>query len=251
MKRFIHAALALTLFAGLAGCSSSGSDSTPTPTPTPAASSTSAATEESEEIDRTFEDYWNGDWYGYWIGESGTGDFSDFGDGYHYWDIGCEILLKDDQTGKFILWDEDWSRTNPMCELDVTVDTSLYKQGSLVSVDGYFYDMEIGEGDWTIDPENTSYDHLVVFTTTYTDPSNSDNTLEFSLIMRPWGMKWDDIEESGQPWTYSFWYLPLIEAGEDMPDEIDTSGAEATSQAENTEEAQAEETAQATVKSLF
>ena len=40
----------------------------------------------------------------------------------------------------------------------------------------------------------------------------------FRILLRPWGADWTDTDET--PYSYRFWYRPLIEAGEAMPDRI-------------------------------
>ena len=47
--------------------------------------------------------------------------------------------------------------------------------------------------------------------------------MHFRLYLRPWGMDWEDVraaDESLLPYYYDDWYLPLIEAGGSMPDQI-------------------------------
>ena len=39
------------------------------------------------------------------------------------------------------------------------------------------------------------------------------------IYLRPWGSRWPGSEDE-KPYYYESWYLPLIEAGEAMPDKI-------------------------------
>ena len=42
----------------------------------------------------------------------------------------------------------------------------------------------------------------------------------YEIYLRPWGSKWPEDDEDKLPYYYNDWYLPLIEAGKDMPDTI-------------------------------
>ena len=64
----------------------------------------------------------------------------------------------------------------------------------------------------------------------YIDPENAENSFEYMIFLRPWGMRWDDVAAADTtymicddmtPIEYTNWYLPLIEAGEPMPDSFE------------------------------
>ena len=58
-----------------------------------------------------------------------------------------------------------------------------------------------------------------MFTGTVQD---GEDSYDYTIVLRPWGKIWDDVEEDLLPYYYDDWYLPLIEAGAEMPDYITT-----------------------------
>ena len=52
------------------------------------------------------------------------------------------------------------------------------------------------------------------------DYENGDDAFHYDIYLRPWGLYWEDMDESGYPYSYTDWYLPLIDAGMPMPDAI-------------------------------
>ena len=51
--------------------------------------------------------------------------------------------------------------------------------------------------------------------------SGEEQQFDFTLCLRPWGEIWP--QDSQRPYYYETWYLPLIEAGEPMPDQMDVT----------------------------
>ena len=165
------------------------------------------------------EAYWDGDWYGWWLMENCTGYYADL-EG-NWWDLCAEIDVDESGEGTMVLWDEDFSRDDPLGTVYIRIDTEsgAGKHGSLVSVSGSFEIGGIGEGDWNASPSDIGYDDCLMFTGTVQD---GEDSYEYTIVLRPWGKIWDDVEEDLLPYYYDTWYLPLIEAGAEMPDYITT-----------------------------
>lgn len=163
--------------------------------------------------------YWNGGWYGWWMMENCTGYYADM-EGY-WWDLCAEIDVDGDGKGSLTLWDEDFTRDDPLGTVSIRIDTAsgTDAHGSLVSVSGGFEVGSIEEGDWNASPSDAGYDDCLMFTGTMQD---GEDSYEYTIVLRPWGMRWDDMEEDLFPYYYDNWYLPLIEADEEMPDNITT-----------------------------
>ena len=49
---------------------------------------------------------------------------------------------------------------------------------------------------------------------------NGDDEFTYDIYLRPWGTYWGRCAEEDLPYYYYDWYLPMIEAGEAMPDAI-------------------------------
>ena len=165
------------------------------------------------------ETYWDGGWYGWWMMENCTGYYADL-EGY-WWDLCAEIDIDESGTGTISLWDEDYTRDNLLGLVSIYIDTSsgADAHGSLVSVSGSFEIGDIGEGDWNASPADAGYDDCLMFTGKVQD---GEDSYEYTIVLRPWGTLWDDVEEDFLPYYYDDWYLPLIEENAEMPDYIIT-----------------------------
>ena len=79
-----------------------------------------------------------------------------------------------------------------------------------------FTDIELEHGDWIVDPGLLDYENLPI-------SAVITKTVMMSTMIStcaPGGTYWDDVTEEDLPAFYNDWYLPLIEAGEPMPDSI-------------------------------
>lgn len=70
-------------------------------------------------------------------------------------------------------------------------------------------------------PCTVSFDEdmkLLVFECRHYTPS--DGAFGYTIYLKPWGELWDENRED-PPADYKSWYLPLIEAGDPMPDTME------------------------------
>ena len=148
---------------------------------------------------------WNGDWYGWWRLENAEGELADT-----WYDLCARFLPEEDGSVTMLLWDEDQSAEEPMG----WVRLRLEEDGSAISEDGYFWFMPLTEGTWTLMPEKEEL-------SLQGRHSGEEQQFDFSLCLRPWGSIWP--QEERRPYYYESWYLPLIEAGEAMPDTMDVT----------------------------
>ena len=169
--------------------------------------------------------WWDGDWYGWWIIESGTGDYALSEGGW--WDACAHIDLGEDGSGTLTLWDDSCEAGEYIAQASVQAEADLTTSGRLVSTDGSFLNCPLTGADaWYIDaaaPESMPYHDMICISGVYTDPEGSGSSFVYTIYLRPWGMDWEDVraaDESLLPYYYDDWYLPLIEAGGSMPDQI-------------------------------
>ena len=161
-------------------------------------------------------DWWNGDWYGWWTMYGCYGYYEGM-DGMA-WDVCGTIDIGEDYTGTVTLWDEDYTRAEPMVSADVSLsEAGTGEYGAVTSEGGYFTDIPLEHADWIVDPGLSDYEDLIWITGFY---ENGEDEFTYEIYLRPWGASWDDLSEDVQPLYYSDWYLPLIEAGAAMPDAI-------------------------------
>lgn len=157
--------------------------------------------------------WWNGPWYGWWIMTGCTGYYEGM-DGA-WWDVCGVIDIGDDSMGTVTLWDEDYTQDEPMAEAAVSLTqegTSEY--GTLMSEGGWFTNIALEHADWIVDPGLVDYPDMIHINGYYEDGGDE---YTYDIFLRPWGIYWDDVLEEDLPATYYDWYLPMIEAGKEMP----------------------------------
>ena len=161
-------------------------------------------------------DWWNGDWYGWWVMTSCYGYYEDM-EG-EWWDVCGTIDIGEDGTGTVTLWDEDYTKSEPMVSASVSLSddgTSIY--GTMTSEGGAFTDIALEHGDWIVDPGLVDYGDMIHIDGDY---ENGGDAFHYDIYLRPWGTYWVDVDEEDLPNLYDSWYLPLIDAEEPMPDSI-------------------------------
>lgn len=188
----------------------------------------SAPSEAAAETEDALLDWWNGDWYGWWTMSGCYGDYEGM-DG-QWWDICGTIDIGEDYTGTVILWDEDYTESEPMVAASVSLNTAgTGEHGTMMSEGGSFTDVNLEHADWIVDPGLVNYENMIHIDGFY---ENGDDEFSYDIFLRPWGIRWDDVEEDSLPYLYDDWYLPMVEEEKSMPDSI---GADAPSGNLNTD----------------
>lgn len=189
---------------------------------------------------------WNGGWYGMWTISNAEGEWRTL-DRQSY-DLFARISVDEDGNGTMTLWDEELSEDEPMGVLDISAtlgDDDLPRTVSVIggtlwlsALDAGDVDMRYIPGWLDIPPEaddtenaNTlepfgnpdagEGDTLYVAQGRY---SAEEGSFDYTLILRPWGAAWSDVELNYPhllPYHYYDWYLPAIEAGESFPSRLD------------------------------
>ena len=164
----------------------------------------------------TLLDWWNGEWYGWWK-MSGCYGYYESMEG-NWWDVCGVIDLDTDYTGTIELWDEDYTRSEPMASAQVSLsEAGTGEHGTVTSEGGWFTNVTLEHADWIVDPGLLDYDDMIWISGDYED---GDDEFHYDIYLRPWGLYWKDMEEDAYPYRYTDWYLPLIDAGKSMPDAI-------------------------------
>ena len=163
----------------------------------------------SHEIVTEEQAFWQGDWYGWWIIDEATGGFADATG--NWWDLCASVTVGGDNQGVITLWDQDSSKTEPLGEVSFYLD----EQGAAVSRGGYFGAVVLESGDWYIDPNSSGMDNMLVISA---GGENETGSFYYTAYLRPWGQDWEEVQE--KPYHYEDWYLPLVEAGQPMPEEL-------------------------------
>lgn len=165
---------------------------------------------------------WAGDWYGWWSISNAQGDWAAL-DGQWY-DCFARVEFSAEGECKMTLWDEQLSYTDPMGEVSLALAGDDDGMGTASSLSGSFWLVEIGAGEWQLDPAAYGFDKLVVVNDGHY--ASAEGSFDYAIVLRPWGTVWDDVAaESPEilPYYYDSWYLPALDAGQAMPDVFDIS----------------------------
>ena len=203
----------------------------------PATLSREASADSTGSTDTTFPaptgdallDWWNGAWYGWWTMTGCSGAYESMSG--QWWDACAVIDIGSDYTGTVTIWDEDYSRADPMLQASVTLNSAgVEEHGTVMSESGYFTNLPLEHADWIIDPAINSrfpdVENMICIEGWYED---GDDEFYYEVYLRPWGQLWDDFAADYPddiPYYYDDWYLPLVESGSSMPDVV---GGEAVS----------------------
>ena len=174
-------------------------------------------------------DWWNGAWYGWWTMTGCSGAYESMSG--QWWDACAVIDIGSDYTGTVTIWDEDYSRADPMLQASVTLNSAgVGEHGTVMSESGYFTNLPLEHADWIVDPAINSrfpdVENMICIEGWYED---GDDEFYYEVYLRPWGQLWDDFAADYPddiPYYYDDWYLPLVESGSSMPDVV---GGEAVS----------------------
>ncbi len=174
-------------------------------------------------------DWWNGAWYGWWTMTGCSGAYESMSG--QWWDACAVIDIGSDYTGTVTIWDEDYSRADPMLQASVTLNSAgVGEHGTVMSESGYFTNLPLEHADWIIDPAINSrfpdVENMICIEGWYED---GEDEFYYEVYLRPWGQLWDDFAADYPddiPYYYDDWYLPLVESGSSMPDVV---GGEAVS----------------------
>jgi len=161
---------------------------------------------------------WAGDWYGWWIIDTVWEGNSEL-EG-QWWDCCASLEIEPDGTAQFTLWDEDYTRAEPLAQTGMTVSETA-GVARFISEEGFFNGRPVAHGDWLCYSDATEYGDVMTFDGEYDD---GELRLWYTVYLRPWGTDWSDIEADDPdllPYYYEDWYLPLIDSGvTQAPDHI-------------------------------
>ncbi len=192
--------LSLALLAAFTGCGGEGEKKTRvTIENSPEPSAAAAASESFAE-----------DWYGWWRMKNTRGDWAHMY-GY-YWDCLCEIREAEDGGLRLLLWDEDMAKDNWLSQAALVLD---YGEPQLR--EGDFLDRTLSAGDWDMRVTRDQSGTLLTIKGKY--EAVGKGGFSYEIYLRPWGSLWE-VPEDERPYSYTDWYLPLIRAGEGMPDAL-------------------------------
>ncbi|MDL2318039.1 hypothetical protein LJC74_02930 [Eubacteriales bacterium OttesenSCG-928-A19] len=169
-----------------------------------ATQATTQPEEPSREAATPLQQWWAGDWYGYWTVSGVTDRYDALDDGR--WDCYATVALANDGSGSIHVWDAE----ETLFEVSVTVSETSGSgaMGAAISEGGSYGDgAAIEHADMIIDPSLYGYDGYMVIDGYHESADDPDEGYYFWVYLRPWGQLWDDIPEDSRPPQYAEWYL--------------------------------------------
>jgi hypothetical protein len=146
-------------------------------------------------------EWWQGEWYGLMMVTS----VLDGGKPMRYtWDCFGESAVMADGEIYLSLWDEGIVIGRPTFTVDYQGGAG--DRGRAVARGGAVLEISINSGDWISDPELSRYKDQFVFEVH--SEAEGGVLLEYQIVLRPWGMLWDDVQEDERPPGYDR-YLDL------------------------------------------
>lgn len=178
--------------------------------------------------------WWEGDWYGWWILQNGTGSWENVSGSF--WDTCARIWVEDDGSGYIEFWDEDNEAGECFANAAVsfTTDGTSAAQGAMACGEGSFWDTDLTDGAWVVYPDDSpmgpGVENAICIRGSYVDPDNREDSFDYEIYLRPWGVEWEDVRnvdttdlpyDDMMPAYYDSWYLPLIKDGvTEAPDNV-------------------------------
>ncbi len=166
-----------------------------------------------------YADWWGGKWYGWAVFTQASGRFSDQQD--NTWDVVAQIDV-DGSEGSIQIFDIT-SLDEPELSANVRFAAGLTEHGKMICRYGSFIDIAYGSNTWSCDPGERAegrLEHTIAFSFLYSDVENNTDSVLVSYILRPWGMRWEDVLEADttgmlyddmMPRHYEDWYLPQLD----------------------------------------
>lgn len=184
----------------------------PAATEPSAAPSTETNPTETTEILTSLQNWWNGNYYGYYALFENDQDETNY-----WWDCCADINLDVAGEGLLRIWDETYNDPEDgLASVWIAASESTGSHGVAQSVNGWFLSTALTQDDWSLDSGNEDFPNGVVIVGWY-----EEDGIEYRLkiYLRKWGLSWDDVADNyiGLPEYYDTWYKPAIEQGLAMP----------------------------------
>ena len=85
-----------------------------------------------------------------------------------YWDCCATVELNEDGTGTLTIWDEDFTKDEPLAELEITA-SETGGVGRFCSEAGHFMGLPVEHADWLWYTDDTAYENMFMIDGTYED----------------------------------------------------------------------------------
>lgn len=164
-----------------------------------------------------------GTWYGWRVYNGCSGRFEQ-SEGLAYDVVGTFSFSG--ETGVLVLWEYDEKPEDTAISAVGHFDKDEEGRDRFIADAGTAFGFLLSPGGLWIVPDASPVGKLantVVVEGRYTDPENAENQLHYYIVLRPWGMDWEDVKTAeGDDLLYSDmmpvdydWYLGMLQSGAD------------------------------------
>lgn len=186
--------------------------------------------EEIPQPEREVPDYrhWQGDYYGFLCISEGTGIWEGT-DGTAV-DILCQISMDKPDAGTIRLWSSAGKSGELLGAGDVIFRPGTTEKGRMQLEWGIFQNVELSPGKWVVDPGRSPvsrFPDMLYIESRFVQVPDTENSFSYQIFLKPWGQDWEALLEADPetmplshmtPPGYRSWYLPMIQAGQVMPE---------------------------------
>ena len=145
--------------------------------------------------------WWDGEWYGGFFVFDANEPWGDL--------VGTEqdahaiIRTREDGTATVYAWSDSYE----LGTVEVLIDEGL---GEAFSLSGSLFDMfPANYGEWQLRHAEALLGYPDMISIAHALIDSDGDWFEYMILLRPWGMSWDDVDEQLRPPFYSDWYMSV------------------------------------------
>ena len=148
--------------------------------------------------------WWDGTWYGSFFVYNTNDAYSDY-DGYFE---DAYALITTEPSGRAIVYLWTDSMELGTIELNIYTYDNNAHHAAITTGEGYLFDEDIEYGYWDIFPSRGRYANMIEIDERFADIDG--DWFDYEILLRPWGMDWEDVDSYDHPRDYEDWYLELM-----------------------------------------
>jgi len=159
-----------------------------------------------QRLDSGPNEWWNGEWYGS-VSIVEMSDDTGVTIEEFKWDCFANVYDLVDDTSLMELYEFGVAIGNLVIRIDT--ENGLTDMGKAVVVSGSLMTTMLEAGELEIDPGMSPYENTITWK--WREHYEDGEYADYQILLRPWGMTWDDIPENDRTAGYD-WYLEIFDA---------------------------------------
>ncbi|MCL2045272.1 MAG: hypothetical protein FWG88_02665 [Oscillospiraceae bacterium] len=148
-------------------------------------------------------DWWDGHWYGSFYLYDGNEAYED--EIGYYDDLYAVIDVTTSGRAIMYIWTDSMSLGTVHLDITISEDGQFHQA---LAVGGDLFNEDVKQGEWLIMPTVSRYANMIEIDQIFADIDG--DWFKYEILLRPWGMDWDDVPDYDQPYWYEDWYLGIM-----------------------------------------